>query len=888
MRPVTRILEANEAADAAIKVVPASGRVMISQIASSDGGVSIERQPAYGRHAFRVTVPPATSAALALRIANGNMPPSIQAWAEPALIAYHRQLAIFIAATAGLMAAAVMIAFGQAAMSGRRAALWTALTLSGVLVAWLAANGVFDAGWDTAIGGPYGFAAMVVGLTLVAGLRLADEVAPISDLWPWASRYRRWVLAAIVLLSLFAFVGLPGAALSIDALVVLGVAAIAAYLVRRGAAGLRPARMLAPAAAIFALVAWAGALAALGVFHDNPTASTVIGGFAAAGAVLLALAMAMSDALAFAGLGRAGAEAVEARTPDAEAVPAALAAIGASHQGVFELDFRTDDLKLSADATTLIGIEDGDRVLAHSSWIGRIHPEDRALYREAFQDYRNHPGVAFRVEFRARSQSGRYPWLELRATMLGDGPHAERCLGLVADVTTRKEAEIEVVDQALHDPLTGLGNRIAALEALEGLGPRLDETVLALLDLDRFKQIHASLGDSGADAVLCHVAERLKARFEDAAEVFRVGGDSFALLFAAGTHEPVRVGAELVELCNAPLVENGRKIFAPASVGLASGRTAAAPLELLHNAELALREAKHQGGGCARLYSAELVGAMARDPVALEAELRRALAEGQIDVFYQPIIRLSDRTIAGFEALLRWHHPERGLVWPADFVTHSEQTGLIVTLGELALSRAAEDLARWQRYFPVEPPLFVSVNVSRRQLLDEAFEGRVAEVLARGALAAGSLRLEVTESAVAADENAERKLFRIRDLGASLAIDDFGMGLSNLSQLQDIPFDIVKIDKSFLAVHGGGDTDGHVILNSIIGLAHELNRGIVVEGVENEADAAWLAEMGCEYAQGFYFSVPLPAREAMNFIAMHFDAAGGGGAVAGQAQAQAD
>lgn len=892
--PVSRILVAPEPAGAALRIFPQPDRARLLQVASSDGGITVHPEEGFSRDAFRVTVPPATTAALAIRVANADSPPSVLAWREPELMAYQRQLAIFLAAVAGLIATAAAVSGGVAAMTGHSAPGWAALMLAGLFGIWLADAGQFDASLLTALGGPYGFAAALEALSLAAAIGLVEAVAPLSDRWPWSEKYRRWTMLALLALAFLAFVGVPASAVTVNIVLLIGVTALAAYVVRRGGSGSRAARVLAPSAAVFALVTLGAALAALGVFQGNPIAAKVVGGFAAAGAVLVALAIAAGEGLGLLGAAPAragtGGPARAGSSPAApglsrvmhgarsdEGTQAALSAIGASHQGVYDLDFRTDTLRLSPEAANLIGFTGGPQSIDHSAWTGRVHPDDRAVYSDALADYRGHPGLAFRIEFRVRSEGGRYPWFELRATMIGDGDEADRCLGLMADVTTRKESEAAIIDRTLRDPLTGLGNRVALMEELERLGKRAIDAAFAVLDIDRFKAIHASLGDAGTDAVLQHVADRLGKRFEGKADVFRIGGDAFALLFSGGAGDANAIGADLVGVSAAPFIENGRKIFAPASVGVATGREAQEPLDLLRNAELALRQAKRQGGGCARVYSPEMEGSTPRDAVALEAELRRALDEGQIDVFYQPIIRLSDRSVAGFEALLRWHHPERGLVWPSDFVGHSEETGLIVALGKFALSRASEDLSRWQHFFPITPPLFVSVNVSRRQLQDGDFESYLAEVLSRNEVAVGSLRLEITESAIAASEHAAERLAHMRDMGAGLAIDDFGTGLSSLSQLKTIPFDIVKVDRSFLHAQAGTEGESEVILNSVIGLAHELKRAIVVEGVENEEDAVRLTALGCEYGQGFHFSVPLPAREALNFIALHFDATAGAG-----------
>jgi diguanylate cyclase (GGDEF)-like protein len=431
----------------------------------------------------------------------------------------------------------------------------------------------------------------------------------------------------------------------------------------------------------------------------------------------------------------------------------------------------------------------------------------------------------------------------------------------------------------LRDPLTGLGNRVALMEELEQLGKRFAGATFALLDIDRFKSIHASLGDSGGDDLLTQVSERLVKRFKGVAEVFRVGGDAFAILFTGSMGAPEAVGVELVETCAAPYPNAGRNIFAPASVGIAVGQSARDPLDLLKNAELALLQAKRLGGSCARVYSPDLEQLAPGDAVALETDLRRAIEDKQLDVYYQPIVRLADNTVAGFEALLRWNHPTKGLVSPSDFIAHSEETGTIVALGRFALERAAHDVAQWQRFFPLKPPLFVSVNVSRRQLRDSDFGAFLGSLLKGAAIAPATLKLEVTESTVAANQDVQAELERCRALGAGISIDDFGTGVSSLSQLKTLPFDTIKVDQSFLAKHTDASTaaDGDTVLRSIISLAQNLKRSVVVEGVESQADAQWLKQLGCEYAQGFYFSEALPSAGALEYIARHFDASGASG-----------
>ena len=358
------------------------------------------------------------------------------------------------------------------------------------------------------------------------------------------------------------------------------------------------------------------------------------------------------------------------------------------------------------------------------------------------------------------------------------------------------------------------------------------------------------------------------------ARLFRAGGDSFALVFPEMPRDAKAAGDKAVELCMPPHQVSGRSIFAPVSVGLARGSDGDDPLALIKNAELALIAAKRQGGSAAMLYESDLDEVSPGDAVKLESELRQALELGQIEIYYQPIMRMADASVAGFEALLRWRHPVRGLVTPDDFVAHSEETGLIVELGRFALEQAATALAQWQRFFPLKPALFVSVNLSRRQVRDAGFEGLLKTVLAANTIVAGTLHLEITESAVAADPRLVPMLERLRAAGAGLSIDDFGTGSSTLSQLRTLPFDTVKIDKSFLtrAADGASDRDAELVLQSIIALAHDLKRTVVVEGVEGAEDAARLESLGCAFGQGFYFSPPLSPADTLAFIARHHDA----------------
>jgi diguanylate cyclase (GGDEF)-like protein len=889
VRPATRVLIAGQPPRAALSLLPRRTRPAILAVASSDSGTVVETASAYGRRAWRVIVPPVSTVGLAIRVGSADTPPALLAWTEPALSSHNRQLAIFITAVGALIGAAALITGGLAVLIGHAAPRWVAVTLLMLLFSWLSGTGMFDASLTTPYGGPYGLSAFLTALALAAGARLANAIIPLRDLWPSYEKQFNRAVWGLIALGTAAYVGLPLATLLTDIAIVAGSIAVAAYLVYCGRHGHKAAQVIAPSAAAFALVALAAAVMAIGGLGENLTGPAATGGFAAAGAILLALAVIASEEIAVLPFlhGSHAAQLLEQHNPDTDSnapfSSLARAAIGAAHQGVFNLDFRAGLLSLSVEAAQMVGLPVHETTLAHSDWIAHVHPDDREIYSNALEEYRQRPGLAFRLEFRARGASGPYRWLELRATIVSEQDVPSDCLGLISDVTRRKEAEFAAIAAEAErkrtaalprDKLTGLGNRVALIETLDGLGAEFGAVLFAVLDVDRFKSIHASLGDADADAILKMLAERLVGLGE-AAEVFRVGGDSFALLFTRPAGAPQAIGNALAELCGKPYRLANREVFAPCSIGLALGAQSEDPFALIKNAELAILAAKWQGGACARLYSAELETLAPGDSVALESDLRNALTGGQLDVFYQPIIRLSDRGIAGFEALLRWRHPSKGLIAPGEFISHSEETGLIVSLGRFALERAAADLAHWQRYFPLQPPLFVSVNFSRRQIKDPDFESLLSTVLGSSGIAEGTLYLEITESVIASDAKVPALMARIRAAGAGLSIDDFGTGASTLSELRNLPANTVKIDRSFLARHGGTDldSDGEVVLAGIVNMAHELKRAVVAEGVESEADAQLLARIGCEFGQGYYFSPPLDGAAALEYIARHYNIA---------------
>ncbi|HWC92683.1 MAG TPA: bifunctional diguanylate cyclase/phosphodiesterase, partial [Pseudolabrys sp.] len=396
---------------------------------------------------------------------------------------------------------------------------------------------------------------------------------------------------------------------------------------------------------------------------------------------------------------------------------------------------------------------------------------------------------------------------------------------------------------------------------------KLKPSVL-VIDIDRFKQVNDSVGIAVGDSILLTTARRLARLLKPQDTLSRISGDQFALILLS-EKEPARIVAfaeSLRRTLRAPIAFNDREIFLTASIGLAlADNEPHRTEEVLKDAELAMYHAKRIGGDRIEIFKPAM-RSRKTDRLSLESELRRAIERQEIKVLYQPIVRLEDRAIAGFEALARWDHPKLGRLSPAEFISIAEEIGLIVDLGLFVLERTARQLATWQAASRGREPIFASVNVSSRQLLRHDLIQDLRSVMARTALARGTLKLEVTESLVMENpEHAAQMLTRIKELGAGLSLDDFGTGHSSLAYLQRFPFDTIKIDQSFVRTTASGKRP--VILRSIIALAHDLGMDVVAEGAETDSDAVELYQLGCEYAQGFAFGEPMSPEEARALLA---------------------
>ena len=446
---------------------------------------------------------------------------------------------------------------------------------------------------------------------------------------------------------------------------------------------------------------------------------------------------------------------------------------------------------------------------------------------------------------------------------------------VLAAAIDRVEAEEEVRHRALHDPLTGLPNRVLFTDRLEqALEQALahahrDGTTVGVLfcDLDQFKLVNDTLGHEAGDELLSEVAPRLAAALRGGDTVARFGGDEFGVLVEGATsvRAVTRAAERIAQALSSPFVVRGREHFVSASVGIAIGTGSEGPEALIRDADLAMYRAKERGRGRYEIFD-QLMRSRAVDYLRTENELRQALERDELRVHYQPVISLGTGTVAGFEALVRWEHPERGMIPPGEFIPVAEESDLIVDIGDRVLEIACADAARWHRERPDERPVTISVNISARQLADRSLPERVRWVLARTGLEPVSLSLEVTETMLVDEhESPVDRCNSLKLLGVGLVLDDFGTGFSSLGYLQRLPFDQLKIDRTFVERIGSDET-GAAIVEGVIRIAEALGLGVVAEGIETPEQLAAVSDLGCHFGQGYLFARPMDAVAASEFL----------------------
>ena len=548
----------------------------------------------------------------------------------------------------------------------------------------------------------------------------------------------------------------------------------------------------------------------------------------------------------------------------------ALAAQGAN-DGLWDWNPVTRELYLSSRWKEMLGYEDSEIQPDLEDWFRRIHPVDRERVKAEIVARKSDAGPIFASEYRIRQKEGGYIWVLCRGIVVRD-PSGRIVLmaGSQSDITQGK----------VVDPLTGLRNRLFFIDRLEALieecAGHADSFAILFLDVDRFKIVNDSLGHETGDMLLIEIAERLRAsvrstdvsaRIALPSVVARFGGDEFAVLLEnLHSRSDATIVAERILTQFASHFEiHGRIIFATVSIGVALGDSAGTSNDLLRNADTAMYYAKTRGKARLEVFDEGMRGrAVAR--LELESDLRNAIDENHFVVYYQPEVSLTTGRVVGYEALVRWNHPLRGMVMPGEFLPVAEETGLIVPLGRWVMREACRQMAEWQRNHPQQPPLTISVNASSRELADPDLVPNVARILRETGLDPKSLRIEVTESSIVEDhDRTASTLRRLKELHVSLEIDDFGTGYSSLSRLHEYPFSTVKIDRSFVKDLETEPESLHLV-ETILRLAQGLGLSVVAEGIETQEQLSRLTSLGCGFGQGYFFSRPADWRSTQKVI----------------------
>jgi diguanylate cyclase (GGDEF)-like protein/PAS domain S-box-containing protein len=495
------------------------------------------------------------------------------------------------------------------------------------------------------------------------------------------------------------------------------------------------------------------------------------------------------------------------------------------------------------------------------------HPDDAVADRDQQRALLAGTVDTYDVEKRYIHRDGHEVWVQLGVSAVREeGGRVRYFISQCHDVTARRRFEEELAHRALHDPLTGLPNRALFLDRLRHALVRLrrhdSELAVLFVDLDRFKLVNDALGHRIGDAVLVEAAKRLESASRAEDTVARFGGDEFTILCEDADHAAAREVAERVlEEFARPFSQDGHEFHLSASVGIrVGGPETSSPDNLLRDADMALYAAKEHGRSRLELFDPAVPARV--DVLATEQALRIALRDGELRLHYQPSVDLDSGNVTGLEALVRWQHPTRGLVPPGDFIPVAEETGLIVSMGEWVLREACTQLAQWRSSGVVGPGVRMAVNVSARQLSHPGLPGAVAATLEETRIDPRALCLEITESAVVQDtEVALRSLNAIKALGVVIALDDFGVGFSSLSQIRELPpVDVIKLDRSFTAGLGQNDSDG-AIVGAVLSLARSLGLTAVAEGVETLDQLGRLRGLGWDVGQGFYFARPQAAAD---------------------------
>lgn len=550
-------------------------------------------------------------------------------------------------------------------------------------------------------------------------------------------------------------------------------------------------------------------------------------------------------------------------------------AVRGANDGLWDWDLKTDRIYYSPRWKAMLGCEEGAIASNPDEWFNRVHPEDLEQLRADIDAHLNGLTPHFEHEHRMLHRDGSYRWMLTRGLAVRDSSgKAYRMAGSQSDISVRKAAEEQLMHGAFHDALTGLPNRKFFIEGLRRVMARAKRRegylfAVLFLDLDRFKIVNDSLGHMIGDELLIAIARRLESCLRPADTVARLGGDEFTVLLddIRDTSDATRVAERIQRELVVPLNLSGHEVYTTASIGITLGNPSyIEPDDIIRDADTAMYRAKALGKARYEMFDAGM-HAKAVALLNLEADLRKAVEHEEFVLLYQPMIALETNRITGFETLVRWKHPERGLIPPSEFMPIAEETGLIVPIGWAMLEAACRQVRDWQIRFATDPPVAVSVNLSKKQFAQADLVTRLERILLDTQLAVDSLILEITENVMM--ENADTLgalLSRLKALRIQVHVDDFGTGYSSMSYLNRFPVDTLKIDQSFISgLSDNGSTSG--VVETIVSLAHNLGIGVLAEGVETVEQLVRLKSLKCEFGQGFYFYRPMDVEAAEALLA---------------------
>lgn len=539
----------------------------------------------------------------------------------------------------------------------------------------------------------------------------------------------------------------------------------------------------------------------------------------------------------------------------------ALALAGAN-DGLWDWDLRADQIYYSDRWKAMLGLQAEDELLDNpEEWLGRVHPDDLAELKRELESHIEQSSSHFESEHRILHRDGSYRWVLTRGMAVRDKTGtAYRMAGSQTDITARK----------VYDPLTGLPNRVLFMDRLSHCLRRFKryknyEFAVLLLDLDRFRIINDSLGHNIGDQLLIHMARRLNLCIRTGDTVARFGGDEFTILLddIKDVSDATRVAERIQSSLKTPFRLDGHEVFTSASVGIAlSASGYELPNDVVRDADTAMNRAKALGKARHEMFD-RTMHTQSSQRLQVETDLRRAVEREEFVVYYQAIVSLDNERISGFEALVRWMHPTRGRVPPDEFIPIAEETGLIIPIDQYVLREACRQTKIWQERYG---DLSVSVNLSPKQFAQPDIVERIEEILDDVGFDPGSLKIEITESALMDNADSAAEIFRrIKDRNIKLGLDDFGTGYSSLSYLHRFPLDTLKIDRSFVSrmdAHG----ENEAIVRTIVSLARNMDFQTVAEGIETVDQFACLRDLECLYGQGYYFSKPMPPDEAEELL----------------------